>query len=595
MSQSRNKLEIKKELLEKKLKENPIDINSILSLGIIIGIQGDHKTAEEWFKKGIDIDSDNPTLKFNYASSLIENMKFKEGAKIFRQLLSLYPKKTEILISYSNALYKLKKYKFALKYYNQLFLINPKDINVIINIGIVLISLKDYKKAIYYLKLANNSNHKSSLVFRNLAFCYKELKDFKKSIFYYESSISIDKKFIGSYIALAYIYIDMEDYYLASQILKEGYDFAKSLIKEKNFNNYNEILLKDIGVLFSIMGKYGEAEESLKLLNKLYPNDDNHKMLLSETLLSNSKFKEGWFFYRFRWHYYEEKNKINPHKKYHKPLWNPNLGYENILIWGEQGLGDQILFSTILNDFAKDFKKVFLKIDPRLKNFILNKLDKIEVIDTKINNDSFYDYHIPLGSIGEYCRKKINDFKVYNQQLLIGKEVSPIIKKRRIKCAISWKSVDSVKSKHKSIKLKELLKLLENPYIDFYNIQYTNEEDEINSLKRNHKFNLYEPIGLDIYNDIDGLIKFINTCDFVITVSNSNAHISGAIGKKTFLLLPKVCGTLWYWNNNYNNTNAWYSSVKIFRQKEIGNWNHAIDKLDEYIYNQYIKADHNNL
>ena len=70
---------------------------------------------------------------------------------------------------------------------------------------------------------------------------------------------------------------------------------------------------------------------------------------------------------------------------------------------------------------------------------------------------------------------------------------------------------------------------------------------------------------IDNFNDIDGLASLIDACDFVVSVSNTTAHISGAIGKKTYLMLPKNRGQLWYWSKE-NAKSIWYKSIEIFER-----------------------------
>ena len=83
---------------------------------------------------------------------------------------------------------------------------------------------------------------------------------------------------------------------------------------------------------------------------------------------------------------------------------------------------------------------------------------------------------------------------------------------------------------------------------------------------------------VDNFNDINGVTSLVDICDFIITISNTNAHISGALGKKTFLLLPRGKGKLWYWNS-YNGKSLWYPSIEIIEQKSPGEWKPVIDKL----------------
>ena len=80
------------------------------------------------------------------------------------------------------------------------------------------------------------------------------------------------------------------------------------------------------------------------------------------------------------------------------------------------------------------------------------------------------------------------------------------------------------------------------------------------------------------HDDLNGITSLIDICDFVITVSNTNAHISGSIGKETFLLLPKGKGKLWYWNS-LKNRSIWYNSIHIIQQNTIDKWDDPIKKL----------------
>ena len=71
-------------------------------------------------------------------------------------------------------------------------------------------------------------------------------------------------------------------------------------------------------------------------------------------------------------------------------------------------------------------------------------------------------------------------------------------------------------------------------------------------------------------------------CDFVISCSNTNAHLSGALFKKTFLLLPKGRGRLWNWSSN-NGKSQWYPKTEILEQKIVGDWSHPINKLKKEV------------
>ena len=98
------------------------------------------------------------------------------------------------------------------------------------------------------------------------------------------------------------------------------------------------------------------------------------------------------------------------------------------------------------------------------------------------------------------------------------------------------------KANDKSASLESLKKILKIQQIEFFNIQYTDVDQEVLDFQEKYNIQIKAPPNLDTQNDIYGLMKFIDTCDFVISISNTNAHLSGAIGKPTFILLNNSVG-----------------------------------------------------
>ena len=123
--------------------------------------------------------------------------------------------------------------------------------------------------------------------------------------------------------------------------------------------------------------------------------------------------------------------------------------------------------------------------------------------------------------------------------------------------------------------LKPILSLQNIKFID---LQYNDTKAEREQFFKENNISINKIEHIDNFNDIEGITSLIDACDFIITVSNTNAHISCELGKKTLLLLPKGKGRLWYWSSNKNNS-LWYSSVEILEQTFPGEWEPVINKL----------------
>ena len=112
--------------------------------------------------------------------------------------------------------------------------------------------------------------------------------------------------------------------------------------------------------------------------------------------------------------------------------------------------------------------------------------------------------------------------------------------------------------------------------------------DEINFIKSNFKTGIEQFNDINLFDDIESVASIIQSCDIVITCSNSTAHLAGALGKDTYLLIPFSRGKLWYWTD-VSGKSYWYPTIHIFKQKRPNSWKEPITKMLKMIevkYNQ---------
>jgi ADP-heptose:LPS heptosyltransferase len=113
----------------------------------------------------------------------------------------------------------------------------------------------------------------------------------------------------------------------------------------------------------------------------------------------------------------------------------------------------------------------------------------------------------------------------------------------------------------------------------------TNTND-INTIKNLSDKNLNCINYIDNFFDIDGLLSIIKSCDVVVTVSNITAHLAGAIGKKTFLLLPFSRGRIWYWHDEQKS--LWYPEMHQYFQDSNMSWKSATQEIVQELRGQKI-------
>ena len=569
-------------------KFNPKNFNIKLNLGNCLTKLKEYEDAINKFVDAININNDAYEPFLNIGIIKQNQNKHNEAAIYFHRVIQLKPDyafvRNLIGISFNN----LGLYSKALENLNKSIEINPKFADAYINLGISLRLMKDFDKAILVYEDAIkkfDNDQILQILYYNLSNVYLDIND---------NTFGKDYSKALEYASKANLINSLSPSYLNNMGISNLFssNFSESLInfeKAYQLDPNSKFTLTNLGTVYYHIGDFDKSEKVLRELHLKHPDEHSRKVTFAEILLTKSNFKEGWMYYEYRWGE-NTGGRPKPKPNFQKPLWNPDLGYNNILVWGEQGIGDQILHGTMLEDFSKKFKKTYLAIDPKLLEFFNQNFPNIEVFSLfEPIQEDFYDYQIPLCSLGIYCRNTIEDFLPLEIPYKIKSNLSYDDKdKRKLRCAISWKSKQGHKSDLKSFDLESLKKLLEIPEIDFYSIQYGEVDKEIDDFFKNHNIKILKPKNIDPYNDIYQLIEFIDSCDFIITSSNTNAHLSGSIGKDTFLILPKNQGKFWYWDNNYNNQNVWYPTIKTFIQDKQGNWSDPIDKLYEFILEKYL-------
>jgi ADP-heptose:LPS heptosyltransferase len=130
------------------------------------------------------------------------------------------------------------------------------------------------------------------------------------------------------------------------------------------------------------------------------------------------------------------------------------------------------------------------------------------------------------------------------------------------------------------------LPIIELEKLKCINLQYGDVEEEIDKFKNDYNLEFDSINWVDKFNNIDELATLIFCCDFIVTTSNVTAHISGALGKKTYLLVPYSQGKIWYWHEGYKQS-LWYPSISIYWQNSNFNWDDAITLIKTDIKKTY--------
>ena len=141
---------------------------------------------------------------------------------------------------------------------------------------------------------------------------------------------------------------------------------------------------------------------------------------------------------------------------------------------------------------------------------------------------------------------------------------------RRI-VGLSWKSQNPRFEKAKSARLTDFEAVLRQPGCRFVDLQYGDTRADVDAVAREFGVRVEHLDDIDNNNDIDGLAALMAACDMVATVSNTTAHLAGALGRPAWVFVPYGHARLWYWFKERGDS-PWYPRLRVRRQVSGQSW-----------------------
>ena len=274
------------------------------------------------------------------------------------------------------------------------------------------------------------------------------------------------------------------------------------------------------------------------------------------------------------------------------PEWDGCIPSKQLLVLPEQGLGDQIFYGGMLADLESAGVDCLVCVEDRLVELFRRSFPKL-IFATPAQltglhgRENRFGAQITMASLGRWLRTSEQDFKKISSPFLHCDKSRATTLRRQLKkpnrllVGLSWQSLRTEQGASKSCSLSQLLPVLKSENIDFIDLQYGDTNEERSLLKASEGVEIQRLDTIDNKLDIDGLAALVDACDIVLTVSNTTAHLSAALGKPTLVLLPWHT-PLWYWHLNSMDS-RWYPSAVLLRQGTSGDWSEPVAQAAKII------------
>ena len=496
---------------------------------------------------------------YNYALVLINQIQIENA-----QLAQINQDKAYIL-------YLLKNYEESIKECHKILKLDESNSNVLNTLGLCFFNLQKYNDANKFLLKALKIDEKNIKILNSLGRLNHEIRKSEEAEIYFTKAYNINPDIFETLNNIAGFYLEESKYLKAA-------DFYK---KAESVNPRNAVLLNNIAKTYICLEEIHKAEMYNRKAISIDQKNDEFKKTLSLILLKKYDFQNAWLYFDGRLGLSDFKSKnLTLELVKNKIPKNKIAKDSKILVLREQGIGDEILYGTMYFDLLKNFSDVTIECDERLIPLFQNSFKKNEsnfaklgYYSSNIEKIKNFDHIIYAGSLGKFFRKDIKSFpknpylkKINNYN---DAELENIIKKNAgIKIGISWRSLKNRYAREKSLHLDDFKNIFEINGATIFNLQYGDIKEELSSFLKKQNYEIISLRKLDIFNNFIGLANVLTELDIFVTVSNSTAHLAGALGVKTLLIKPEKHASFHYWNYEDGNT-PWYDSIKIISKETL--------------------------
>lgn len=326
----------------------------------------------------------------------------------------------------------------------------------------------------------------------------------------------------------------------------------------------NASTLCNYGQLFNETDDEHGGRAALEKAVKLDPSHTLAHWNLSLCLLANARRDDNWERAWAEYEYGKVEGGRVAKKVLSLPDWDGESG-QKILVHGEQGIGDEIMFASMLPDLMQR-KEVILDCHSRLTT-LFERSFGVRCYGTRKEPELDWveaekpDAVIAIGSLGRFFRKKNADFP--GTPYL---KAEPLPKGEKFRVGISWTGGRQAgRVARRTVPLNWWRSILDVPGVEFVSLQYTDGAGpEIESV-RSLGYEIAEPPEAKA-KDYYETARLVASCDLVITVCTSIVHLAGALGVPTWVMVPKQPA----WRYQASGPMPFYKCVRLYRQPADG-------------------------
>lgn len=547
------------------LKQDPSHAEAMRLLGSVRLAQKDCGEAKRLLLDAARANPGSPLVHNDLGIACSELGEIEASLASFELAVQLDPSFHEAWNNAGNACLGLGRNSDSAAHFQKCLALDPGFAPALFGLAVATENLGKYEEAAALYRKAIAASPLYANSYLNLANLLFEQSQHAAARSVLMDSMANRGKSLEALCALAEVLIREGDFPGAGEALDAALDFKPR--KKSFWFNYTFVL--------EGLGRRGEAIRAMENFASVAgpslkrPQVADLQCIMGHMQLQSGNFLNGWELIENRW------DMDSPFFVPRFPLARKWDGCRRegltLLVVDEQGLGDTIQFSRYVPLLKKSDLRVIFQCQPELVRLFQNSGLCQQIVSRDVPAPEF-DHYVPVMSLPGIFQTTSESVPAAIPYLFTtesnGRAKAGKPGGAPLKAGLAWKgNPDHFNDKHRSMTLDSFARLFDLDQVEFHSLQFGG--DVLGS--RN------------IRNDMVGVRDFLDTAeciekmDLVISVDSSVAHLAGAMGKETWVLLPTP--SEWRWLDAGEST-PWYPTMRLFRQRQPGDWDGVLDEVE---------------
>lgn len=534
---------------------------------------GRFDAAEACLLRALGLEHDCAAAHLELALVYLAQERLEDAVDYLELAVHFAPQSAAAWTQLGAALHGLKRTDAAIEAYRRASALEPRSAGLWLALGGLYKAQDDWMAAIVCYRTAAECDPQSADALCLLGYALFKAGLYADSRDRFEAALRLVPSMLQAHHNLGLVFLETAAPDRALECFERALTIDSSRIESRAGRAH---ALRDLGRLEEAVAHYDEilAVEPLfadAVINRSY------------ALLMQGRYAQGWAAYDER---FASGGEVG--RDFHRPPWKGEPpGGRRILVYAEQGLGDEIMFASCIPDLAARGAQCIVECNTRLARLFARSFPQATVHGGTKRDDASWlkrlpapDFQVSMGSLPRFFRASAADFPARSAYLRadpasVDRWRAGLAPGPAMRIGIAWRG-GSLRSRQfaRSIPLSLWTPVLSDNRAAFYSLQYGETAGELAALRASHGIAVTD-FGTAL-DDVDELAALIIALDLVITVDNTIAHLAGALGRPVWVLLP--ASPEWRYPRS-GETMPWYPSMRLKHRALHETWDCVLERV----------------